>query len=575
MGGCRENASTIHSAHHKRQKATHEALLRVKYSERIEILVVDEVFNCDDYTLEMVLSLALNASRVVLIGDPDQIMPIPGEEGAGTPAIDIAKAFPQHVITLNENMRQQASALAIHDVVTNVRIKQPRAICWNSPSGAVHRIDPPARETVESMTAVLGPMITRLRQGIKWDEHAWQLITFYNGFKPEQQGLGVKQLNEIVDKWIDMHEPGRKRGGCKINNRLFMWPGFKFIINAPFKPHKSLRPAGLNKRKPAAQAAIRKKMAAGDGDTVYSETRNGQIEVVKSIKMIKIKGSAADSWVVECQPKGQCVRGAKLLINRRLHVDPSSIEPAWAITSNKSMGGECKNVCVYVPSTIGRSYFDRSSLYVALSRPTEWLGVVGHTGDIATMVMRDPRPVLTGLSHRLRTALVTRPGAEELGWDWKDQHDYDVHDMLNEELLTKFEDIYDQSKRRIYGKPTALCALSWASFLASEEMLLKGNLAAVKALTAYVKMVQTRLYAHVEDHSPKVEAPWMKNALLDMAPVRREDDLVVDEPALVYVMPPVLVETDDDDNLIPVSYSPPVYESPGKKARRADESESL
>jgi hypothetical protein len=126
--------------------------------------------------MEMALSLALNGSRVVLIGDPDQIMPIPGEEGAGTPAMDIAKAFPEHVVILSENMRQQENARAIHDVVTNVRLKQPRAICWISPSGALLRVDPPERETVTELSAVLNPMIRRLRQGINKDEHAWQLV---------------------------------------------------------------------------------------------------------------------------------------------------------------------------------------------------------------------------------------------------------------------------------------------------------------------------------------------------------------------------------------------------------------
>jgi len=378
LGGSRENASTIHSAHHQRQKKTHEARLRTVYSERIEILVVDEVYNCDDHTMEMVLSLASNASRVVFIGDPDQIMPIPGEEGAGTPAIDIAKAFANHVVTLNENMRQQESARAIHDVVTNVRLKRPRDISWISPSHAVQRLDPPAKESLDALGAIFAPIIKRLRQGIDRDEHAWQIVTFYNGFKPEEQGMGVKQLNEIVEKYMDGHEPGRKKGACKISGRLTMYPGFKFMITEKFKPHKSLRPVNLNNRKPAAQGNIRKKLRAGDGDTIYSETRNGQIEVVKSIRSTRVKGSSADSWIVECEPKGHCVKGVKLLLNRRLHVDPSAIQPAWAITSNKSMGGECKNVAVYIPPTIGHSRFDRSSLYVAVSRPMEWLCVIGR-----------------------------------------------------------------------------------------------------------------------------------------------------------------------------------------------------
>ena len=383
--------------------------------------------------------------------------------------------------------------------------------------------------------------------------------------------MGVKQINEIVEKWMEKHEPGHRRGGCKINNRLFMYPGFKFMVSAPFKPHKSLKPAGLNKRKPSAQTAIRKKMAAGDGETVYSETRNGQIEVVKSIRTIKVKGSAADSWVVECEPKGQCVKGAKLLINRRLHVDPSAIEPAWAITSNKSMGGECKNVCVYVPTTIGHSKFDRSTLYVALSRPIEWLGVVGRLNDISTLIMRDPRPVLSGLLLRLKTAIVTPPGQEEVGWDWKEKHDHEVNGMINEELLEQFADLYDQSSRTTYNRPTSLCALSWASFFASEELLLKGNLPAIKALEAYVKRVQARLYAHVENHSPLIEPPWERPGALPLLPaVRVEAELAV---------PMKMNEDDDDDDdeinaLLPLEVQEDGME-PVVKKRREELSESL
>jgi hypothetical protein len=564
LGGSVENASTIHGAHHRRLKKTHEALLRIKYSERIQIVVIDEVYNCDEYTMEMALALAMNGSRVVLIGDPDQIMPIPGEEGAGTPAIDIAKAFAAHVIVLKENMRQQEAARAIHDLVTNVRLKQPRSICWDPPSKAIVRVEPPARETVQGLADVLGPMIKRLRQGIGRDEHAWQIVrgalfsrpiselsahharppqvTFFNGFKPDQQGVGVKQLNDIIETWMETHEPGRKRGAYKINNRLTMYPGFKFMITEKFKPDKSLQPTGLNRGKPAAQSKIRKKLATGDEGTVYTETQNGQIEVVKSIRTIKLKGSPADSWVVECEPKGRCVRGARLLINRRFHVDASAIQPAWAITSNKSMGGECLNVCVYVPTTIARSRFDRSSLYVAVSRPVEWLGVIGRLSDIQTLVFRDPRPVLTGLSLRLASAIVTPPGHDELGWDWKDKHDYDAHGMLNEELLLGFADIYDQSHRPVHVRTTSLCELSWASYLASEQLLLKGNAASMRALSLYAKAAQAKLYANVEDHCPRVEVPWQKPGALPLLPaVRTEAELAVDMEQQEF-LPPVILE---------------------------------
>lgn len=130
------------------------------------------------------------------------------------------------------------------------------------------------------------------------------------------------------------------------------------------------------------------------------------------------------------------------------------------------------------------------------------------------MVMRDPRPVQTGLYLRLKTAIVTPKGEEELGWDWKEAHDYDLHGMLNEETLCNFQDIYDQSERHPYGRPTSLCAMSWASFLASEEMLLKGNVKAIKALENQVNGIRGKVYANVETHglAPPPPPPWIPKA---------------------------------------------------------------
>ncbi len=197
------------------------------------------------------------------------------------------------------------------------------------------------------------------------------------------------------------------------------------------------------------------------------------------------------------------------MLSRRLHVDPSAVVPAWAITSNKSMGGECKNVGVYVPPGIAQSFFDRSNLYVAFSRPIEYLGVVGRLCDIEALTMRDPRPVDTGLSRRLATADVTMPGEEPTtAWQWRDDvHDRSANGMLNPEIVGAFGNIYDQSPRMVYERPTALCAMSFKSYLASNDMFVDsaGSMAALKE---FVRGVNERLYGHVQDHMPRVDAPW-------------------------------------------------------------------
>jgi hypothetical protein len=528
LGGCLENASTIHGAHHKRLKK--DGALRFKYAERIEVLVIDEAYNGDDATIEWALALPQNATHVVLVGDPDQILPIAGEEGAGTPVLDIARAFPQHVIVLNENMRQLESARAIHDVVSCVRIKQPQAINWSPPSGAVTRVDPPAGNTESALAPLIETMVRRLRRGVKFpsDEHNWQIVTFFNGFKPDEQGLGVIQINHIVERYMERENSQQIRRAVQVTRNLRMYPGFKFMINEKYEPHKSLKPGGGGKKgkkapTPAAAARARKKVV--DGGTIYSETRNGQIEVVKALRQVHLKDrKGGPYWMVECEPKGRCVQGAKLLINRKLHVDPSGIVPAWAITSNKSMGGECTNVGVFVPQGIQRSYFDRSNLYVAFSRPIEYLGVIGRLPDIAHLVQRDPRTVITGLSLRLRVAAVRAPHQTPVGWDWKDQHDAVVYGMLNAETLATFADIYNQSRREVYDRPTPLCGLSWAAFSAAEELDLNTRPAARRELQHLLARIRHKLYAGIPDHSPDVPARWEVVPVAVPLPDQREDD---------------------------------------------------
>lgn len=123
----------------------------------------------------------------------------------------MANAFPEHVIYLDENMRQRDDARQIYSVVTAVRKKQPKAIEWGRDIA-----DP--RQAVVLLVPVGGTSgfltdLTRLIQRLRSDlgpyeagtgrEHSWQLITFYNGTDPNKQGDGVEQLNGHVETYLD------------------------------------------------------------------------------------------------------------------------------------------------------------------------------------------------------------------------------------------------------------------------------------------------------------------------------------------------------------------------------------
>lgn len=204
------------------------------------------------------------------------------------------------------------------------------------------------------------------------------------------------------------------------------------------------------------------------------------------------------------------------------------------------------------------------------------------------MVMRDPRPVNTGLSLRLKTASLTPPWIDQPGWDWKQAHDTEVHGMLNEEILLDCGSIYDQSKRFSYAKPTSLCRLAWSSFLASEELLLKSNPVAAQALNDLVRGVRTKLYAMVETHGiPELQqAPWEAAAPVPsifIPPV----DIVTPSAERRFIMPPVsLVEggdeepvnsaaTDDEEDDADDSPPPVMSAEPVQKRVKPEISESL
>lgn len=467
LGGSRENARTIHSAHY----SVKDNVFVKEYNEKKDILILDEVYNADDWTLEKALATCPEACRLVMVGDPDQIRPIPGDNGAGTPALDIARAFPGHVIFLEENMRQRDDARVIHSVVTAVRKKQPMAIEWGRDlerdAAVLLRPLPPGQQQTE----LIYTLIERLRRDISepggLGEHEWQLISFFNGHDPDKQGDGIIQLNEHVENYLDRSGFFRdeNRPKFKISSRLTIYRGFKFMFGAKFTPDVKALAKGEKKDKKdkeGKESKSKKKKNDKEPPTVeYDEVCNGQIEVVKSVKQIKLHPSIAGKspcWQVECYARstrpGAC--GTLFLINTRLHVDPGRMFPAWAVTSNKSMGGECNNVGVYMPANAENVSFDRSNFYVAVSRPIRFLAVIGTQKDVVSMVMHDPPNIRSGLYMYLKHD-------DSRGWKQPAREKIPAA-LACEKALGGSALLYDQTGRELASYDTPVCRLPYSVF---------------------------------------------------------------------------------------------------------------
>jgi hypothetical protein len=252
---------------------------------------------------------------------------------------------------------------------------------------------------------------------------------------------------------------------------------------------------------------------------VYSEVFNGQIEVVKEISQLKLSKVKGVVWEVICYPRSFApgARGTRFLIHRGLHVDPSKIVSAWAVTSNKSMGGECENVGVFVPPGIEKSLFDRSNVYVAFSRPTKFLGVIGQPRDIKgkkslgallfgecffvhffdltllkAMILNDPRPIRSGLFAMLDASQYRDLDGTDRGWKTP----------LSECQMAAFVkanmNIYDQTTREAYPVPTPICRISWTYYLAiKKKQRQKFPLKEIKRLEARIfARFKGRLYGN-------------------------------------------------------------------------------
>lgn len=221
-----------------------------------------------------------------------------------------------------------------------------------------------------------------------------------------------------------------------------MYEGFKFMFTSKFLPNMQ----ELKKRRDTK-------------NHVYAEVFNGQIEVVKELSQLKLPKIKGVVWQVVCWPRSSApgAKGIRFLIHRGLHVDPAHIVPAWAVTSNKSMGGECENVGVYVPPGIERSFFDRSNIYVALSRPTRFLGVIGQPRDIEALILSDPRPIRSGLFALL--------SSQEGPWKHAASTDTQMTVHVKERM-----DIYDQTQRQAYPVPTPVCKIPWLVYLSIKKV---------------------------------------------------------------------------------------------------------
>lgn len=202
--------------------------------------------------------------------------------------------------------------------------------------------------------------------------------------------------------------------------------------------------------------------------------------------------------------------------------------------------------------------FDRSNIYVAVSRPIQFLGVIGTTRTIRAMVMRDPPTIRSGLFMYLDdNGNGPNPENTPFSGHWKHPRREATEFAVNLHLAFRSEEegssLFNQTHRTAFPVPTAVCSTSYqawsrAAKRAREKM-------DKKQLAMYDRQVedrsQSRLYGSgmrmKRDTDPMTaeELQELADGLVPMDEGQEEEEPEEEEEILEDE--DGLIEYDDDD----------------------------
>jgi len=315
---------------------------------KADALIVDEMSMVDVQLLHSLLQALPERSRLILVGDPDQLPPV----GPGFPFNDMLRSGVLPSVRLTEIFRQAQKSL----IVTNAH--------------RVNRGELPELRDVKNDFFFLPA---------KSEEAVGELITGLCTVRlPKNMGIPSDQIQVL--------SPTRKGGaGTAHLNKLL-----QAALN-PSAHNKNERQVGdVTFRDGDRVMQIRNNYdilwKTADGSTVGSGVFNGDIGIIQKI-----------------DPNTELV--TVLYDDRLVEYDftqLNELEPAYAMTVHKSQGSEYR--AVIISAWNGSQYLlNRSVLYTAITRARELLIIVGRQETVAVMTRNaKTNRRYTGLKLRLQ-----------------------------------------------------------------------------------------------------------------------------------------------------------------------------
>ncbi len=297
---------------------------------KADAVIVDEMSMVDIQLLHALLQAVPAGTRLILVGDPDQLPPV----GPGSPFSDMLRSDVLPCVKLTEIFRQAQQSL----IVMNAhRVNQGQMPELRETKKDFFFLGSRSEEAVGH--TIVGLCATRLPQNMGIPPEQIQVLT------PTKKGFaGTVNLNKLLQASLNPASPAKKerafgdfsfREGDRVmqirNNYDIMW----------------------------------KKT---DGSAVGTGIFNGDVGIIKSID------PGMEQLTVVFDDREADYDFTQL----------NELEPAYAMTVHKSQGSEYRAVVLAAWS--GSPYLlNRSVLYTAITRARELLIIVGREETVAIM----------------------------------------------------------------------------------------------------------------------------------------------------------------------------------------------
>lgn len=318
-----------------------------------DVIIIDEMSMVDIPLMHALLSAVVPGTRLVLVGDVDQLPSV----GPGSVLRDIIASGSFAVVTLTRIFRQAGES----DIVVNAhKINAGEPVVLDNKSRDFFFLK---RQDADTIIGVIIFLIQKkLPAYVGAQPSEIQVMT------PTRKGLlGVERLNQILQRYLNPEDP--KKNEKEINGRLFREGDKVMQIKNNYQLEWEVK--------------TKYGLAVDQGTGIF----NGDMGVVTEINQY------TETVEVEFDEGRKVKYGFEMT---------DELELAYAITVHKSQGSEYP--AVIIPLLPGpRLLYNRNLLYTAVTRAKKCLTIIGSDAVFQEMIQnRNEQARYTSLAERIR-----------------------------------------------------------------------------------------------------------------------------------------------------------------------------